>query len=236
MLKLASLAAAPTTTSEVGTRDDSRRLRTDAGVRPGQGRRERSPADRVRGGQADQGRVRRPVRALGLAGDEYADKENHGGREQALYAYAREDLDWWVERLGYELRNGQFGENITVAGLDVSGALIGETWRIGTAVVQVTSPRIPCVTFQSWMDEPHWVKRFAAAGRPGAYLRVLAEGAVAAGDRAEVIGRPAERVTIAESMRAYYGDQDLMRRVLQVPGRGEKWDEIGQQVLGRARV
>ena len=180
------------------------------------------------------GRV--PVRALGLAGDEYADKENHGGREQALYAYAREDLDWWVERLGHELRNGQFGENITVAGLDVSGALIGETWRIGTAVVQVSSPRIPCVTFQSWMDEPHWVKRFAAAGRPGAYLRVLAEGAVAAGDRAEVIDRPAERVTIAESMRAYYGDQDLMRRVLQVPGRGEKWDEIGQQVLGRARV
>ena len=180
------------------------------------------------------GRV--PVRALGLAGDEYADKENHGGCEQALYAYAREDLDWWVERLGYELRNGQFGENVTTAGLDVSGALIGETWRIGTAVVQVTSPRIPCVTFQSWLDEPHWVKRFAAAGRPGAYLRVLAEGAVAAGDQAEVIDRPAERVTIAESMRAYYGDQDLMRRVLQVPGRGEKWDAIGQQVLGRATV
>jgi MOSC domain-containing protein YiiM len=176
------------------------------------------------------------VRALGLAGDEYADKENHGGHEQAVYAYAREDLDWWVERLGYELRNGLFGENITTSGLDITGALIGEIWRIGTAVVQVTSPRIPCITFQSWMDEPHWVKRFAAAGRPGAYLRVLTEGAVGAGDEAEVLGRPAERVTVAESMRAYYGDQDLMRRVLQVPGRGEKWDEIGQHVLGRARV
>jgi MOSC domain-containing protein YiiM len=176
------------------------------------------------------------VRALGLAGDEYADKENHGGHEQAVYAYAREDLDWWVERLGYELRNGLFGENITTSGLDITGALIGEIWRIGTAVVQVTSPRIPCTTFQSWMDEPHWMKRFAAAGRPGAYLRVLTEGAVGAGDEAEVLGRPAERVTVAESMRAYYGDQDLMRRVLQVPGRGEKWDEIGQHVLGRARV
>jgi MOSC domain-containing protein YiiM len=176
------------------------------------------------------------VRALGLAGDEYADKENHGGHEQAVYAYAREDLDWWVERLGYELRNGLFGENITTSGLDITGALIGEIWRIGTAVVQVTSPRIPCITFQSWIDEPHWVKRFAAAGRPGAYLRVLTEGAVGAGDEAEVLGRPAERVTVAESMRAYYGDQDLMRRVLQVPGRGEKWDEIGQHVLGRARV
>jgi MOSC domain-containing protein YiiM len=176
------------------------------------------------------------VRALGLAGDEYADKENHGGHEQAVYAYAREDLDWWVERLGYELRDGLFGENITTSGLDITGALIGEIWRIGTAVVQVTSPRIPCITFQSWMDEPHWVKRFAAAGRPGAYLRVLTEGAVGAGDEAEVLDRPAERVTVAESMRAYYGDQDLMRRVLQVPGRGEKWDEIGQHVLGRARV
>jgi MOSC domain-containing protein YiiM len=176
------------------------------------------------------------VRALGLAGDEYADKENHGGHEQAVYAYAREDLDWWVERLGYELRNGLFGENITTSGLDITGALIGEIWRIGTAVVQVTSPRIPCITFQSWMDEPHWVKRFAAAGRPGAYLRVLTEGAVGAGDEAEVLDRPAERVTVAESMRAYYGDQDLIRRVLQVPGRGEKWDEIGQHVLGRARV
>jgi MOSC domain-containing protein YiiM len=180
------------------------------------------------------GRVR--VTALGLAGDEYADKANHGGYEQAVYAYAREDLDWWVERLGYELRNGQFGENITTAGLDVTGALIGETWRIGTAVVQITSPRIPCITFQSWLGEPHWVKRFAAAGRPGAYLRVLDEGTVSAGDPAEVLDRPAERVTLAESMRAFYGDQDLMRRLLRVPGRGEKWDEIGQQVLGRARV
>ena len=176
------------------------------------------------------------VAALGLAGDEFADKANHGGRDQAVYAYAREDLDWWVERLGYELRNGQFGENITTAGLDITGALIGETWRIGTAVVQVTSPRIPCVTFQSWLDEPHWVKRFAAAGRPGAYLRVLAEGTVGAGDQAQVLDRPAERVTVAESMRAFYGDQELMRRVLRVTGRGEKWDEIGQQGLGRARV
>jgi len=180
------------------------------------------------------GRVR--VGVLGLVGDEYADKENHGGYEQAIYAYAREDLDWWVERLGYELRDGQFGENITTAGLDITGALIGETWRIGTAVVQITSPRIPCVTFQSWLDEPHWVKRFAAAGRPGAYLRVLAEGTVGAGDQAEVLERPAERVSVAESMRAFYGDQELMRRVLRVTGRGEKWDEIGQQVLGRARV
>jgi MOSC domain-containing protein YiiM len=179
-----------------------------------------------------------PVRVgfLGLDGDEQADKENHGGREQAVYAYAREDLDWWVERLGRELRNGQFGENITTMGLDISGAMIGEKWQIGTAVLQVTSPRIPCVTFQSWLGEDRWVKRFAAAQRPGAYLRVITPGTVSAADQARVLGRPAASVTVAESMLAYYGDQDLMRRLLKVEGRSGKWDEIGQHVLRTAAV
>ena len=167
-------------------------------------------------------------------GDEHGDTENHGGVDQALYAYAREDLDWWTERLGRELRDGEFGENVTTAGLDVTAALIGETWRLGEVVVQVTAPRIPCATFQSWTGEPHWVKRFAAAGRPGAYLRVLTEGEIGAGDEIEVLARPEQRVTVAESMLAFYGDADLMRTLLTVPGRGAKWDEIGAQVLGRA--
>jgi MOSC domain-containing protein YiiM len=176
------------------------------------------------------------VGPLGLAEDECADKENHGGPDQAVYAYAREDLDWWTERLGRELRNGEFGENLTTAGLDVTGAAIGERWRIGTAVLQVTSPRIPCVTFQSWMDENSWVRRFAAAGRPGAYLRVLAPGLVWAGADAEVLGRPDPLVTVADSMRAFYGDQELMRRLLAVDGRGGKWDAISRRVLAPARV
>src|SRR5215469_15266272 len=131
------------------------------------------------------------VGSLGLDGDTVADKVNHGGLEQAVYAYAREDLDYWTEQLGRELRNGMFGENITTAGIDVTTALIGETWRVGSVVLQVTAPRIPCNTFKSWMDEPHWVKRFAAAGRPGAYLRVLTPGLIAAGDDLEVLNRPA---------------------------------------------
>ncbi len=175
------------------------------------------------------------VGPLGLDGDTCADKVNHGGLEQALYAYGREDLDWWTEQLGRELRNGMFGENLTTAGVDVSGALIGETWRVGSTVLQVTSPRIPCSTFKAWLDEePHWVKRFAAAGRPGAYLRVLTPGVVAAGDDLEVVSRPSVAVTVSESMQAYYGDLDLMRRLLQVPGRGSKWDEIAAAVLSRA--
>jgi MOSC domain-containing protein YiiM len=174
------------------------------------------------------------VGRLGLAGDEQMDKPDHGGYEQALYAYAREDLDWWVERLGRELPNGTFGENITTSGLEVTGALIGEVWRLGSAVVQVTSPRIPCVVFAGWMDEGQWVKRFADAGRTGAYLRVLEEGQVSAGDPVEVLATPAIRVTIAESARAFFGDVELMRRLLLVEGRGSKWDEIAVSVLGRA--
>jgi MOSC domain-containing protein YiiM len=174
------------------------------------------------------------VRSLGLAEDEYGDKENHGGIDQAVYAYAREDLDWWTERLGRELRNGLFGENITTAGIDISAALIGETWQLGSAVVQIATPRIPCVTFQSWMDEPHWVKRFADARRPGAYLRVLTEGSVCEGDDLTVLSRPEQAVTVAESMQAYYGDRGIMHRLLEVEGRGYKWDEIGAAVLSRA--
>jgi MOSC domain-containing protein YiiM len=174
------------------------------------------------------------VRWLGIDGDEQADKENHGGTEQAVYVYAREDLDWWTEHLGRELRNGIFGENITTTGIDVSAALIGETWRMGSAVVQVTGPRIPRNTFKTWLDEPHWVKRFAAAGRSGGYLRVLTEGTVGTGDELEVLSQPDVAVTVAEAMRAFYGDRELMARLLRVEGRGSAWDEIGADVLSSA--
>jgi MOSC domain-containing protein YiiM len=175
-----------------------------------------------------------PVGPLGLDGDEVADKENHGGLEQAVYVYAREDLDWWTEELGRELRNGFFGENITTGGIDVSSALIGEKWQLGSTIVQVTAPRIPCVVFRSWMDERGWVKRFAAAGRPGTYLRVLTPGAVWAGAGLEVLSRPEVEVTVAEAMRAFYGDRDIMSRLLQVEGRGAGWDEIAADQLSPA--
>jgi MOSC domain-containing protein YiiM len=197
-------------------------------------------ADLVIAGQPDRSAIaKRPaagrlrVGALGLAGDEHGDTQHHGGLDQALYAYAREDLDWWTERVGRELRNGEFGENVTTSGIDVSAALIGETWRMGQVVVQLTAPRIPCETFKAWMGEERWVRRFAAAGRPGAYLRVLADGEIGAGDAIEVLARPGQRVTVAESMLAYYGDAALMGALLTVPGRAAKWDAIADRVLGR---
>lgn len=171
---------------------------------------------------------------LGLDGDEQVDKEYHGGYQQALYAYAREDLDWWTEQLGRELPGGVFGENVTTAGIDISAALIGETWRLGTVVTQITAPRIPCQVFKSWLDEPQWVKRFAAAGRPGAYLRVLVSGSVRAGDELTVLTRPEVAVTVTESMRAYYGDQEIMRRLLTVEERSSWWDPVAADVLSRA--
>jgi MOSC domain-containing protein YiiM len=174
---------------------------------------------------------------LGLAGDKQADTDHHGGPDQALYAYAREDLDWWTEQTSREFSNGEFGENLTTAGLEVSGAFIGEVWQLGDeVVVQVTAPRIPCQVFKTWTGERQWVKRFAAARRPGAYLRVLAEGEVGAGDQVVVLSQPEVRVTVSESMRAYYGDADLMRVLLTVDGRGGKWDGIGDEVLGRVRA
>lgn len=194
------------------------------------GRTERTAIDK----RPASGRVR--IRALGVDRDEIGDPESHGGRDQAVYAYAREDLDWWTDMLHRELRNGQFGENVTTAGLDISAASIGETWQLGSAVVQVTAPRIPCGSFAGWMDEQHWVKRFAAAARPGAYLRVLTEGSVGAGDQARVLSKPGRPVTIAESMAAYYGDRELMRQLLMIEGRGSSWDEIAGRVLRPARA
>lgn len=171
------------------------------------------------------------VCALGLDGDEQADLENHGGPDKAVYAYAREELDRWAGLLDRELRDGVFGENLTTSGLDVTEARLGERWRIGGLLAEVTGPRIPCGVFRAWLAEPSWVKRFAQEGRPGAYLRVLEEGDVGAGDPIEIVYRPLIHPTIAEAMRAWYGDVGQLRRVLAVRGRASAWDAAAEKYL-----
>jgi MOSC domain-containing protein YiiM len=151
----------------------------------------------------------------GLVGDRVFDVEHHGGDDQAVYAYAREDYDWWQAELGRPLTDGLFGENLTTVGVDVNGATIGERWRIGAdLVLQTTFGRIPCATFQARMTEPHWVKTFTRQARPGAYLRVVEPGEIRATDAVEVIHRPAHGVTIAEGFRAWTLEPELLPRLL----------------------
>jgi MOSC domain-containing protein YiiM len=169
------------------------------------------------------GRVRvRPAAAgaVGLEGDQVVDVRHHGGPDQAVYAYAVEDLRWWSDELGRELAPGVFGENLTTEGLDVTGAVIGERWRVGGSglVVEVTVPRIPCATFQGRMGEPHWVKRFTEHGAPGAYLRVLHEGDAGAGDGLDVVHRPDHGVTIGDVFPIRRASADGLRRLLEMPG------------------
>ncbi|MER6173918.1 MOSC domain-containing protein [Streptosporangium sp. NPDC001681] len=171
----------------------------------------------------------------GLAQDERADLEHHGSSDQALYAYAREDYDWWQAELGRELRDGMFGENLTTAGLDVNGAKIGERWRMGTVLAEVTGPRVPCSVFRSWIGEQGWLKSFTRAGRVGAYLRVVEPGELGRGDTVEIVSRPEGSVTVTESFRAYHGDRDLLRRLLAHPGHPERWNRVAERVLGRER-
>jgi MOSC domain-containing protein YiiM len=151
----------------------------------------------------------------GLAGDTICSSVHHGGPDQAVYAYAREDLDAWATELGRPLRDGTFGENLTTAGIDVTGALIGERWRIGDTVeLEVTYPRIPCNTFAQWMAERGWVKRFTAKATPGAYLRVVVPGEIRVGDPVVVVHRPDHHdVTIGEAFRALTLAPELLPRV-----------------------
>jgi len=137
------------------------------------------------------------VRGINLNGDEQADRRVHGGPEQAVYAYASEDTAWWSEQLGRPLGPGAFGENLTVEKVDVSGARIGERWRIGTVELRVTAPRVPCFKLEARMGVPGFQRRFLHAGRPGAYFAIVEEGELEAGDAVEIVHRPAHGVTIA---------------------------------------
>ncbi|MFE9920245.1 MOSC domain-containing protein [Streptomyces sp. NPDC005774] len=168
--------------------------------------------------------------ASGLAGDAVCDTRHHGGNDQAVYAMAREDLDEWEGVLGRTLPNGSFGENLTTEGIDLSGARIGERWAIGSEVIlEVTSGRVPCRTFQGHLGEKGWVKRFTRRGAPGAYLRVVRPGGIRAGDAIRIVHRPDHEVTVALQFRAVTTEQTLLPLL---PAAG---DALHPEVLARAR-
>lgn len=137
------------------------------------------------------------VSRFGLFADVQADRAHHGGEDQAVYAYAEEDAAAFAPELGHDVAPGLFGENLRTRGIDVTGAVLGERWRVGEKVLlEVTYPRTPCGTFERRMRIPGWQDRFRQQGAPGAYFRVLRAGSVHAGDAIEVVERPDHGVTI----------------------------------------
>ena len=206
--------AAGTTHSEVGvTGIDKRPVPGKVSVR--------APGPRGEGGS-------------GLVDDAVCDLRFHGGNDHAVYAYAREDLDWWSRRLDRPLPNGTFGDNLTTRGVVVTDAVIGERWRIGTTLLQVCSMRIPCRTFAGWLGERGWIKTFTEQARPGAYLRVLVPGEITAGDTITVTDRPAHGVTAGTVFRALTREPDLLPALLRADDLARQERDIVDQRLRRA--
>jgi MOSC domain-containing protein YiiM len=167
-----------------------------------------------------EGRIR--LEGVNLHGDDQADRENHGGPIRAVYAYANEDYLWWQETLGRTLSPGKFGENLTLAGVDVSGALVGERWRVGTALLEVTSPRVPCYKLGMAMEDARFIRTFAHALRPGAYLGIVEEGDVGAGDSVSVTWRPDHNLTLETMSRIYLFEHQHLGEML-VPQLPREW-------------
>jgi len=162
-----------------------------------------------------EGRVR--VEGVNLAGDDQADRRVHGGPDKAVYAYASEDAAWWASELSRELPPGMFGENLTTEGIDVSGAVIGERWRIGTVELEVSQPRLPCAKLGTRFGDLTMVRRFGEASRPGAYFRIVTEGELGAGGEIELLSRPAHGITVALVSDSILLDESLRSRAGSAP-------------------
>jgi MOSC domain-containing protein YiiM len=152
------------------------------------------------------------LRGVNLAGDDQADRTVHGGPDKAVYAYAHEDYDYWRASERLDVEPALFGENLTTAGMDLSSALVGERWSIGSTVLEVAQIRLPCFKLGIRLGDPRFPQRFQRVGRMGAYLRVVQEGDVGAGDVIDVVFRPAHGVSLA-TMRDALEDDDQARRL-----------------------
>jgi MOSC domain-containing protein YiiM len=162
-----------------------------------------------------EGRV--AVRGVNIEGDDQADRTVHGGPDKAIYAYASEDTAWWEETLHATLGAGAFGENLWLEGVEVTEAIIGERWAIGTTLLEVCQPRFPCFKLGLRFGNPSMVNAFAVSRRPGAYLRIVEEGELGAGDAVEVVHRPGHGITIALVNEAVLHDRDLRPRLREAP-------------------
>jgi MOSC domain-containing protein YiiM len=180
------------------------------------------------------GRVR--VRRQTLDGDVQADLAVHGGPDRAVYAYGLEDLAHWSIVQQREVEPGAMGENLTTSGLELAQAVVGERWRVGTAVLEVTSPRLPCYKLGIRLGDPTFVQKFARGRRPGAYLRVITEGELARGDAIDIVQRPDHGVTVGMVVDVYYGDHTQAARLLRAPQLAARWAERARQVVESGRI
>ncbi|HJY28297.1 MAG TPA: MOSC domain-containing protein [Pyrinomonadaceae bacterium] len=170
------------------------------------------------------------VRGVNLDGDEQADRRAHGGPDKAVYAYAIEDTRWWEKQIGRPLSYGNFGENLTTQGIDVNDALIGEHWKIGSTVLEVSEPRVPCWRLGVRMNDKLFPRRFTEALRPGSYLRIVVEGDVGAGDEIRIIERPNHTMTIRDVFRIYTRDHAEVETLLSIPQLSESWKRWATKV------
>jgi MOSC domain-containing protein YiiM len=175
------------------------------------------------------------ARGVNLNGDDQADRKAHGGPDKVIYAYAVEDLRWWEREVARSLDYGEFGENLTTEGIEVNSALVGERWAVGTSVLEVSEPRIPCWRLGVRMDDPQFPRRFTEALRPGPYLRLIVEGDVGAGDEIRVVERPDHDLTIQDVFRIYARDRDEVERLLAVPQMSASWRRWAEDFLQKSK-
>lgn len=160
------------------------------------------------------------IKALGIEGDAICDTKNHGGPDQAIYVYGGGDYAWWSQEIGKELAPGTFGDNLTISELESAQFNVGDFLHIGEITLQVTSPRIPCGTFATRMDDPQWVKKFRAAERPGLYCRVIKQGIVRSGDEVSAEKFTGGTISIMQMYRDYYEknkSEETLRKHLNAP-------------------
>jgi len=166
----------------------------------------------------------------GVVGDRIIDTNVHGGYDQAVYAYAIEDAKWWEKEINEEIPAGRFGENLTTEGIDVNAALVGEQWKIGSVILEVSQPRIPCRVFAGFWKRATLIKDFTQAGRPGAYLRIIQEGTAKAGDAIEVICKPDHAISISDLFSAKSGERSKINEIKVVPQLSTEFKEWAEKI------
>ena len=166
----------------------------------------------------------------GVVGDRIIDTNVHGGYDQAVYAYAQEDALWWEKEINEEIPAGRFGENLRTEGIDVNAALVGEQWKIGSVILEVSQPRIPCRVFAGFWKRATLIKDFTQAGRPGAYLRIIQEGTAQASDLIEVIHKPDHSVSISDLFSAKSGERAKINQIKEVPQLSQGFKEWADKI------